>query len=410
MLFSQKNKDQLSKILQATKRKFGHGSVSDWKNKDFENLSFEILQQTKVLISPATLKRLFGKVKTAHTYSPQETTIETLKKYSGYDKREVVPVRSKKYGILILLSGVVLILALLYLVYNSNIKKSTSIKDCSLTLLKLEGQGPATAFFKYSAPLSEDSIFLDYGDGTQWTPIGGTNRTRSHFYGVPGLMSAMIRTLDQHLTPSTDVFIPTKGWQVLAYYFDKKWIERYYPVPLTSNSKEGIFHTTRTKLATMGLDSTKIIVVQLDNYQETNKPGDSFTLQSRFKNSTFWPGIRCYSVYLNVQGTNGKIMFKFLGDGCSGYGEFITGEKTGDGSSTDLTPFAVGLNDWLRVEIRNDHKNVKVLINNAVAFSGSYENSIGNILGTSIKFHGSGSVDYIYLKDSDGQMLFEENF
>lgn len=404
-------KNQLPKILKKTEKRYGRADSKNWKNKDFENLSFEINRETKILISPATLKRLFGKVKTSEDYTPQEITIKALKEYSGFTEEELVRSEKKKrphfYFYLVAATLIPAVLASIFFIGN---KKTVNSDEYSLELLKVEGHGPATAFFTYSAPANKDSIFLDFGDETAWSHIRGTNRTQTHFYGIPGVLNASIRTRQQRLTPRVKVFVPTTGWKALAYYFDEKRINRYYPVPFEGNIENGVFHASRKSLAGIGLDSTKILTVQIDNYTETHINGDSFSLQSRFKNDSFWPGVRCYSVYFTIQGTNGRIIIKFVGEGCSGYGEYILGEKTASGSGVDLSGLAINLNKWSDIEIRNENKTVSVSVAGSLVFKESYQNSIGEILGTTIKFHGSGAVDYVYLKDKDNTTFFEQDF
>ena len=61
------------------------GDYKEWKNRDFQELSFQIKRDTDILISTGTLKRIFGKVKTGENYNPQLTTIEALILYIGAD-------------------------------------------------------------------------------------------------------------------------------------------------------------------------------------------------------------------------------------------------------------------------------------------------------------------------------------
>ncbi len=403
----QKKGSHLKKIIKQTETKFGRDSSANWRNKDFEDLSFEINQLTKILISPATLKRIFGKVKISTDYSPQESTIKALEEYSGY-----VPERtssSKKIGWLkysaALLVPIVFFLFWLFLQKENN----ENIGDCKLVLLKVEGNGPASAYFNYSVPESKDSIFLNFGDGSGWLHITGEDQTVSHFYGYPDYFNTEIRTREKVLTEQVRVFVPTTGWKALAHYFNPELIERYFPVPFKGNVLDGIFHATRNSLASLGIDSTEIIVIRLDNFQKTNVPGDNFILKSRFKNSSFWPAIRCFSVYYTVQGTTGKVLIKFVGKGCSNVSELVIGEKSAYGSGTDLSCFTVDLHQWSDIEIRNTNKLVSVAIGDSVVFENQYEQSIGEILGSTIMFHGSGSVDYIYLKDEHDNPIFQGN-
>lgn len=399
---------KLQRLLRKTESGFGRGPSADWRNKDFEDLSFEINLKSKILISPATLKRLFGKVKTSAKYTPQESTIKALQIFSGYNDDIISDKKySSKWNYL-----VPLIIPLIFVViwlFKQKMENS-ELKSCQLGLVKIEGNDSASAYFNYSVPKSKDSIFIDFGNNSDLIHVRGANKTISHFYGFPGYFDTKIRTRKKILKEGVKAFVPTTGWKALAHYFNKDLITRYFPVPFNGNVNKGIFHATRKNLASLGIDSTEIVVVRLDNYKKTQVSGDSFTLHSRFKNSSFWPGIRCFSVHYYVIGTKGQVYFKFTSKGCSSVAEYKTGEIYAQGSNKDLTNFTVDLHKWSDIEIKNTNKHVTVMIGDSLAFDGLYTNSIGEILGSTILFHGSGSVDYIYLNDGGGKAVFEEDF
>ncbi|GAF05041.1 hypothetical protein JCM21142_93764 [Saccharicrinis fermentans DSM 9555 = JCM 21142] len=76
------------------------------------------------------------------------------------------------------------------------------------------------------------------------------------------------------------------------------------------------------------------------------------------------------------------------------------------GFQYDLTYLTLDRSKWQDIHILNQEKNVKLVMNRDTVLEVSYEKSIGQILGTSIEFHGSGSVDNILLK-ADGVPVFE---
>ena len=69
-------KERFEALLRQIEIKFGRGVSSEWKNRDFEDLNFEINKKTKTVISALTLKRIFGKIKTTDDYIPQKATIK----------------------------------------------------------------------------------------------------------------------------------------------------------------------------------------------------------------------------------------------------------------------------------------------------------------------------------------------
>ncbi|WP_066631419.1 hypothetical protein [Labilibacter marinus] len=413
MDINKKNKAFQEQILRQTEKKFGRGKRHVWKNRDFEDLSHAIHIKTKVLISVATLKRLFGKVKTPDDYSPQQSTLDALINYTGYDPNTSKNKSSNKKLLVIILGVIVLMFTIaaltLYFVAKPFVNKSEQVTlKGKLSLIKTEGTCPTTAYFNLELPQTRDSIFVNFGDLSPLKTVNGLE-TISHFYAFPGQFVARLRTKNQALARSNKILVPTNGWQSFAYYFDKDNRERYYPIPMEKGIKDGVFHVEPRTIASIGIDTTQIVSVRVDNYQRTDINGDSFDYFARIKSSLFWPAIRCYSTFITIEGALGKVQFKFMTEGCSTYGSYILSEIKKSGSDSDLSNFIVGRNQWLDVRIKNEDKNVQVLVNDEEVFVGNYNKSIGDIIGTTIEFHGSGFVDKVKLSAGE-ECIFEGDF
>lgn len=64
--------------------KFSKPNFGEWTNGDYIRLSSILSRTTSVQISPNTLKRIFGKLKTTERYFPQRATRDALVQYAGY--------------------------------------------------------------------------------------------------------------------------------------------------------------------------------------------------------------------------------------------------------------------------------------------------------------------------------------
>jgi hypothetical protein len=409
-LATNKYKKRLSSIKNAVVKRFGKGKPTYWRNRDFEDLSFEINKTTRVLISAATLKRIFGKNKTSETYYPQESTLMALEKYAALTGKKSIfllsSIRKKHFALLvipILIFGIVF----LFISKQSSPEQMLSVK---LELNKIDGANPATAFFSYNVPKTKDSLFVSFGDGHPLQYISANNNTISHYYRHPGMFNVCITARKQVLSDTIKLYIPTNGWQALAYYYQQDYTERYFPVPMDFAASSNGFHLTRQDLASIGMDTTQIVVLRLDNFKKTGISGDSFNLKTRIKNVNYWPAIRCYSGYIKIIGESASIIFKLTNEGCSQFGEFTLSEKNAQGSNADLSSFSLDIKNWNDVKIINNEKNVRVIINTKTVFQESYNNSIGAIVGVSLQFHGSGYVDYFQLYDKEQHPVFSKEF
>lgn len=407
MIASDKYKKRLKSLKKGIVLKFGKGSPKMWRNRDFEDLSFEIRKATKVLISAATLKRIFGKNKTSETYYPQESTLEALEVYAGDFLSTDIHLKKK------LLSGISIVgvFIVFILLFVFNYKKTDETKlQATVVLTKIEGHTPSTAFFNLDIPLSKDPISISFGDGNPDRILSEETSSFSHVYNYPGLFDVLIKKQEQSISDTLKVLVPTSDWQALAHYYQQESSERYYPVPLELAVGENGFHPSGKDLSSIGIDTTQIIVTRLDNFKQTNSIGDNFQLRTRLKNTRYWPAIRCYSAYVNVVGEKGLITLKFTNEGCSGFGEFVLSEKSGKGSNSDLTGLTLNMKEWNDIEIRNQDKLVTVDVAKQTVFEEKYFNSIGKIVGVSLQFHGSGYVDYFELLDGNNAPLFTKNF
>ncbi len=399
------NKDQRL-LIKYIEKSFDHGPSKKWQNRDYEDLSFQVRHATKVHLSVATLKRFFGKVRVSENYTPQRSTIDALMLYSRYEARiQAAQARYKRSRRIVLTSMTLLVVLSGLLLYLDDSDTSRLVTG-NLTLRKLEGKCPSTAYFDVDIQHTEDSSFLYFGDLSAPKPLRAGRYDLTHFYAYPGRFEARLLNANETIA-TVPVLVETDGWQSFAHYYEKL-VERYYPIPVAENVANKHFHISSKRLRGVGLDTTKLVVVRLDNFKATTQSADRFEYRARLKNDTFWPGVRCYSVILTIQGTEGKAEFKLGAEGCSGFSQVILGDEIID-TSSNPTPLVMNMNDWSEVDIRNTNKTIELRINDQRLFNHSYETSLGKLFGTSISFHGSGTVDYVRL-GSEGDAVFETGF
>lgn len=72
----------IAKCILQIEEKLGWGDSSNWHSEVFIELSETIQHQTKVLLSPTTLKRVWGKVN--YSSSPSISTLNTLAQFIGF--------------------------------------------------------------------------------------------------------------------------------------------------------------------------------------------------------------------------------------------------------------------------------------------------------------------------------------
>lgn len=406
------NRGNHQQLIQFIEEKLGQGKSQGWTNGNFEKLSAEVRRETKVYISTATLKRIFGKVKVSEGYTPHRSTIEALEQFVDFEARIQTEDTERQLQVKYLRVAMIGIASLLAVglalagLEGGGSHPTSNIVGGNLVITKVEGKCPSTAFFD----LRLDSLpgyHLWFGDESPLMNLPVKKRHHlTHFYAYPGYFTPELKYHGKTIAREDQVLVETDGWQAFAYLFETEELnKRYYPLLLSHNiSAEGVFHVTKPSLANIGLDTTQILVVRLDNYGPTGVSADTMVYEARLKNDEFWPGVRCYSMIVRIQGTKGKIECKLVAEGCSGYSRIILGDSLVS-DKLALLPLAVDVSDWNDLEISNEQGQVSLTLNGHLFYTGTYAGTLGELIGTSTIFHGSGKVDHISLKAHDQEVL-----
>jgi len=418
------NNNDFSSILELVESKFGRGSSKNWKNRDFEDLNFEISKKTKTNISAHTLKRVFGKIKTDEYYLPQKATIQALKQYVNFEKNEIKkneiqsPIvkedvdlnqkekkRKSKTSILVLIISILVISSTVFYLYLS--QNSGQLIPGEIKLISTEGRIPASAQFEYSTPNNKDSFRICYDGNFEPIPVpNGKNLKSNYYYQYPGLFRVRMWKNKQIVSPNTLVYVQSKGWEIFGRYPKQKQMERFYPINMEKCMQSGLFYPTKSVISSVGMDTTRLTEITLNNYHPTGIMGDNFKLETTLKNADEWPGSSCNSVYLYIVGLKESIELHFANPGCSYWIHCRISEKKLDRHNENLKNFSFDLTQWQNIRIENTNKNIRVFVNNIARFSTSYSESIGEIMGVTVKFQGNGYLKNYSLTDLNNKEIF----
>ncbi len=77
------NETHIKICLNLIEDKLNWGSGKNWTTKDFKHLSEKIQKDTKVTLSVATLKRIWGKI--SYSSKPTITTLDALAQFIGFE-------------------------------------------------------------------------------------------------------------------------------------------------------------------------------------------------------------------------------------------------------------------------------------------------------------------------------------
>jgi hypothetical protein len=325
--------DYLDHGCQLISEIYGKRDIATWTNSDYIKLSNILYKKTSVQISPNTLKRIFGKIKTDARYYPQKATRDALAIYIGFKDwdhftnsqplpvtdnllkttiRELplvadVPAYPRKKegkngfkkwifgGISILLTGAIIFL------FREKIFPSEP-GQVSLICKNPVGENPHSAVFVLRG-ISQNGgqsapYVIEFGDGKKLT-TNGTDSLFSHYYEQPGRYFAVLKQLDQVLGTAT-VYLKTNGWTATAHMmYDTT---RVYPIDFPDLFKGSRYSISATEIARAGVDTSRTFFVDFDNSHITNIDGDNFEFSTRVATSHDRPGVRCSQVRVILLG------------------------------------------------------------------------------------------------------------
>ena len=428
-------KDPLYHCLEAIALKFNEGQVEQWTDGTFVHLSELIEEETGIIISRNTLKRLYGKMKTPDDYKPQKETRNALAIYAGYKDWEEVsreirvqnaedgeeetgPIFSfqhklhtfkKKrsrfliyirkyrewffYGLL-LLTGFSALLLFFPKDENSNPILEPSAE---MTILNPIDTVPYTLKISYKTNHVEDSLFLDRHQIT-------TNAVKYNLSIQVPVYTWLNLDYKNKLLVTQPYHAVSKNW--MAFYQHKRKKNFYYIKPKFSKQK-GIARISKKWFEGKILDSTGFFYY-LKNFRNFPLDADNFTLECKTKINR--DELDCGSILFVTVGANGHLETCLNSRSCANHNYFYLSDLILEGEYTDFPKLDIKSNVWaiIRMEVKN--KQVKVFADNVLVYEGAYTKSVGQIKGFSLKFQGFGSVDYFKAWDAKGTLVEDESF
>lgn len=397
-------------VRKAIINKFDRGNPSTWKHGDFESLSYEIFIATKERISSKTLKRIFGKDKTEKSYKPNNETVKILCEYAGitYEDdlafhKEMILVRYKY------ISLVLIVLFVSSIVYINKTRKITGTTErANIELFQITGTVPWSAYFKVKIPETKDSVFVHFGDKQSKVYIEHGKELISHLYNYPDIFKVFISSGEKVISDTITVYGSTNSWLSLGYLDEIR--DKVYPIPFAKSVNEGIFHPSNKVLNYSGLDTNSFLITNLYNFGNFSFSGDTFIIETRIRNTNFWPGDACHGVLIKLQSPLGMHKFHFNNKGCGFWLENIFSEVVYDGEEALNEQFNVEFFNWRVLRIENKGMHLSIFIDDQLIHDQLYEKAIGNIVGIHYKFIGNGWIDYLRISNLKGELIYTEEF
>ena len=392
--------------------KLGWGNSNGWQNQDFEILSERIASETRISLSPSTLKRIWGKVKYAS--APNSTTLNTLARFVGYDTwrdfriqarpdeapsppavREarqwvgveapvVPPTRIWVVGAAILLAGLVITWAFQP---RGQPLRHGAVRFTSRPVTR---GVPNTVLFQYDATDSNaDSVFIQQS----WNPRlrFRVAKNRHHYastYYYPGYFRAKL-ILNDSVVKEHDLYLVSDGW---LGTIDRQPVPIYFRTP--QRLPNGYVGLTEADVAAHQPDLRRSVPwTTLTNVRDLGDlPSGDFTFETELISTFNRYEAVCQRINIVLLCSNGHHLIPLSVAGCVGELSLTLSEKEVTGQTHNLSGFGVDFSDWVKVRCDVRNKQARVFVNGRLAYEGRFREDAGKIVGVRYRFHGTGTI------------------
>jgi hypothetical protein len=407
--------DYLPVCLKQIERKLGWGDASNWTHQDFERLSILLAESTRIKLSAATLKRLWGNLK--YTSRPSTTTLDTLTIFIGYENwrsfvshtgktssgslSNLVPIQSYRpvLGLVVL---IVLIASGYFLFQPPKQFLSTDEQVFFQTRKMLHAGVPNSVIFEYDlSHFPEDlPLFIQQSwDPKRKQKISAKSSFHTSMYDFPGFFMAKLVAEDQVLKEQP-LLIKSDGWQPILeldplIYLDSDPIK-----------KPGYLGLDQAQLQPYLQDQKDIPWISfhlVEEFEGITTAG--FRFQTRLKNGFERGDNPCQQMEVHLLFEGGAIMIPLSQPGCVSQLNFVDAE-----GPLEPSKLGVDTNNWVELDFEIQSKTGILKINGQHAYDVSYPYPQKQFVGLRYRFKGSGQVDSYQISNSNSKQAYGEDF
>ncbi|MCG8385925.1 MAG: hypothetical protein MJA30_10315 [Cytophagales bacterium] len=373
-----------------------------WRQRDMEYLVRLIEEQSGVLLSLSTIKRILKNDQQV----PQPATLNALASVLGYSNwqefkmNNAQPLPAKRSKILVPLAlGVVVLAAmaglLVILGYGAGPGQGVPQVDGEVTFLAnktvLAGV-PNTVIFTYDTDnIEADSFFIQQSwNELEKTPIDPEGTHFSSIYYYPGFHRAKFIANDSILKRKF-IHITTEGWLPIIRKKMGDKIPKYVPRVFEEHESLGL---AKEDLIPSLVDQGESFLLTYYNVKDFGGiHSDNFRLHTRLKLDPLNSGA-CPFMRVMVMTEQHIFLVRLITKGCEHMAELKIGEVYQGGRYNDLSALGVDVHQWQELSLEVVNKQaVLTLAGEPVREIGFFED-FGKVVGLAITFRGMGRVEY----------------
>lgn len=402
-----KNQQLIDKCKELIENKLGWGNSSLWQSQDFENLSNLIFEQTNVMLSASTLKRIWGKIQ--YNSTPNLSTLDALAKFADFPNWRSFTnslntshtlINRKRYDfkhpffLAFLILACTLLISFAFFIKDA---KKLIYSQITFSSRPVTFGVPNTVIFKYNVSKSNaDSVFIQQS----WDPkrrfkVDKNKHEYTSTYYMPGYYRAKL-ILNDSIVREHDILIESKDWMGMLH---RESIPIYLPEKTVNHGDWVGFK--ESDLKNEQLDNQKEVPTLILTHvsKKFNVSSENFALKLELQNTANHYNNPCKQASIMLLGTEGVITIPLSTPGCVGELKLRIGEKVVDGMTNDLSTFSTDFKKPVQISCISKSKSIKIDLNGTKIYEDRFAKSIGKIVGARVSFQGTGYIKSFDLKN-----------
>ena len=412
MDMNDKNEHRLiKKCLSIIEDKLGWGNSEQWHSDVFVELSEAIQKETQVLLSPVTLKRVWGKV--AYNSAPSISTLNTLSQFAGYrnwrdfKSRETAKPTlwierrvSPNLGVIVLSASIMTIVFISLYSLTSSEKPAMDIDVSRVKFASkplVSGLPNSVVFdFDLNGSISDSIYIQQYWDPTKIIKLSHHQTQATGQYYYPGYFRAKL-VVDGVILKEHDLFIKSDSWMATLDY---RPIPKYVYDENLSQDSLAFSKSISEEIKNVG-EPLRATFHFVDDIPKLS--GDDFSLQSSITSVYNDKWAVCQKMSIIIIGTKSAMVIPFSIPGCTSELSGMVSEKDLDGKTNDLSALGVDFTNERNIEVVSKDKLLSVYVDKREVFSMPYIETIGDIAGIRYRALGLVKITNVRLLDRIGK-------
>lgn len=410
----------VQKCLLEIEEKLEWGNSDQWHNDVFIELSDSIQQSTGILLSPTTLKRVWGKVN--YKSAPSISTLSTLSQFAGYanwrdfkNKKDVKKPSwvekkiTQNLGVIMVSASIMTIVFIsFYSMIGAKKEEVTNIDSSKIIFSSrpiTEGLPNSVVFDFDLNTIKSDSIYIQqFWDVTKTIKIKPGQKKATGIYYFPGYFGAKL-LVDRQIIKEHDLFITSNNWMGTIDY---KPIPKYVSNTDMFRDRLSFSNTiiNEIKSTTEPVVSTFHLVKDFGAVS-----GDNIRIKTSVRNLYREKWAVCQKFRIVILGTNGALIVPFSIPGCVSDINVMLNDVYLRGKEHDLSAFGVDFSDFRTIDINIIEKKLTVFVDDKEIYSRQYNKSIGKFVGIRYRFLGAGEINHLNITESpDEKTIINHDF